>query len=158
MEQGLGNTESEELSWCPSCPNNLRQGWSAGLFPRNLMLNSLIIVTLTLTLWPFNSGALTSSLLPHLSSSVTDSLPFLNPLCHSKTDARFLQDAPKAVWSIPYVSVAFFPSLKQNLLHILLLKCPHIQIAFLKLTSFDNQVLVGCIPIAIVAVHLNQKS
>ena len=30
-----------------------------------------------------------------------------------------MQDGPKAVWSIPYVSVAsFFPSLKQNLLHI----------------------------------------
>ena len=27
-----------------------------------------------------------------------------------------MQDAPKAVWSIPYVSVAFFPSLKQNLI------------------------------------------
>ena len=25
-----------------------------------------------------------------------------------------MQDAPKAVWSIPYVSEAFFPSLKQN--------------------------------------------
>ena len=25
-----------------------------------------------------------------------------------------MEDAPKAVWSIPYVSVAFFPSLKQN--------------------------------------------
>ena len=25
-----------------------------------------------------------------------------------------MQDAQKAVWSIPYVSVAFFPSLKQN--------------------------------------------
>ena len=25
-----------------------------------------------------------------------------------------MQDAPKAVWNIPYVSVAFFPSLKQN--------------------------------------------
>ena len=25
-----------------------------------------------------------------------------------------MQDAPKAVWSIPYVSVAFFPSLKQT--------------------------------------------
>ena len=41
-------------------------------------------------------------------------LPSLNLLCHSKTEARFMQDAPKAVWSIPYVSVAFFPSLKQN--------------------------------------------
>ena len=63
---------------------------------------------------PINSGVLTSLLLPHLSSFLTDSLPSLNFLCHSKTDDRFLQDAPKTVWSIPYVSVAFFPSLKQN--------------------------------------------
>ena len=41
-------------------------------------------------------------------------LPFLNLLCHSKTDARFMQDGRKTVWSIPYISVAFFPSLKQN--------------------------------------------
>ena len=40
-------------------------------------------------------------------------MPSLNLLCHSKTDARFMQYAPKAVWSIPYVSVAFIPSLKQ---------------------------------------------
>ena len=39
---------------------------------------------------------------------------FLESLMHSETDGRFMQDAPKAVWSIPYVSVAFFPSLKQN--------------------------------------------
>ena len=25
-----------------------------------------------------------------------------------------MQDTPKAVWSIPYVSMAFFPSLKHN--------------------------------------------
>ena len=61
-----------------------------------------------------NSSVLTSLLFPHLSSSLTDSLPSLNLLCHSKTDARFMQDGRKAVWSIPYVSVAFFPSLKQN--------------------------------------------
>ena len=69
-----------------------------------------------------------------------------------------MQDAPKAVWSIPYISVAFFPSLKQNLLHIDLLKCPHAQIAFLKFTICDNQALVGCIPIPAVAAHLNLKS
>ena len=80
---------------------------NAGLFRRNLFLNSL-------TLWPINSDVLTSLLLPHLSSSLTHSLPSLNLLCHSKTDARFMQDAPKAVWSIPYISVAFFPSLKHN--------------------------------------------
>ena len=53
-------------------------------------------------------------LLPHLPSSLTDSLPSLNLLCHLKTDARFVQDGQKAVWSIPNVSVAFFLSLKQN--------------------------------------------
>ena len=72
-------------------------------------------MTLTLTVWPNNSGVLTSLLLPHPSPSLTDSLASLNLLCHSKTDARFMQDAPKTVWSIPYVSVAvFFPSLKHN--------------------------------------------
>ena len=76
---------------------------------------NLNIVTLTLTPWAINSGVLTSLLLPHLSSSLTDSLLSLNLLCHSKTGARFMQDAPKAVWSIPYVSVgSLFPSLKQN--------------------------------------------
>ena len=72
------------------------------------------IETLTLSLWPINFGVLNSLLLPHLSSSITDSLLSLNLLCHSKTDARFMQDAPKAVWSIPFVSVAFFPRAKQN--------------------------------------------
>ena len=52
-------------------------------------------------------GLLTSVLLPHLSSSLTDSMPSLNLLCHSKTHAQFMQDAPKAVWSILYVSVTF---------------------------------------------------
>ena len=65
-------------------------------------------------IWPINSGVLTSLLLPHNSSFFTDSLPSLNLLCHSKTDARFRQDGQKVVWSIPYVSVAFFPRLKQN--------------------------------------------
>ena len=58
---------------------------------------------------------MTLLLLPHLSSTLTDSLPSFNLLCHSKTDARFMQDASKAGWSIPYVSVAsFFPSFKHN--------------------------------------------
>ena len=41
-------------------------------------------------------------------------MPSLNLLCHSKTDAQFMQDGRKAVWSIAYIPVAFFPSLKQN--------------------------------------------
>ncbi len=39
-------------------------------------------------------------------------------------------------------------------MHIVL---PQVQIAFLKFTSWDNQALVGCIPIAAVAVYLNLK-
>ena len=67
-----------------------------------------------------------------------------------------MEDGRKAVWSIPYVSVAsFFPSLKQNFIAY---RSSKVQIAFLKFTSCDNQVLVGCIPIAAVAVHLKLKS
>ena len=61
-----------------------------------------------------NSGFLTSLLFLHLSSSLTDSLPSLNLLCHSKTDIRVMQDAPTADRRIPYISVPFFPSIKQN--------------------------------------------
>ena len=176
-EQGLDYREAEELSWCPSWSNSLWQGWSCELLhclggnvtaPTWRMLASSDGISswtpinpqynnsnLTLTLWLINSGVLTSLLLPHLSSSLTDSLPSLNLLCHAKTDARFMQDGRKAVWSIPYVSLAFFPSLKRILLHIVLLKC---QIAFLKFASRDNQALVGCISIAAVAVDLNVKS
>ena len=51
-----------------------------------------------------------------------------------------------------------FHSLKHNfLLHIVLLKCPNVKIAFLKFTSCDNQALVESIPIPAVAVHLNLK-
>ena len=70
-----------------------------------------------------------------------------------------MQYGRKAVWSIPYVvSVAFCPSLNRILLHIVLLKCPHVQIAFLKFTSCDKQAFVGCIPILSVSVDLNLKS
>ena len=61
-----------------------------------------------------NFGILICLFFPHLSSSLTDSLHSLNLLCYSKTNTRFMQDGRKAVWSILYVSVAFFPSLKNN--------------------------------------------
>ena len=83
---------------------------------------------------------------------------FLNLLCNSNTDARFMQNSRKAVWSIPYVSVAFFQVYDRIVLLIVLLKSPHIQIAFLKFSSCDNQTVAECIPIAAVAVHLNLKS
>ena len=48
-----------------------------------------------------------------------------------------------------------FPSLKHNFIAY---RSSKVLIAFLKFTSCDNQTLVGCIPIAAVAVHLNLKS
>ena len=66
-----------------------------------------------------------------------------------------MQDGCIAVWSIPYVSMAFFQVLNRISLHIIL---PHVHIAFLKLSSCDNQALVECFPIAAVAVDLNLES
>ena len=75
-----------------------------------------------------------------------------------------MQDGRKAVWSIPDVSVAFFLSLKHNVIAYRSSKVSsrpdcifeiHVQIAFLK---FTNQDLVWCIPIPVVAVNLNLKS
>ena len=69
-----------------------------------------------------------------------------------------LQDGRKAVWSIPYVSVAFFPSLKQNFIAYPSSKVCSRPDCILKFTSCDYQALVGCIPIPTVAVHLNLES
>ena len=65
-----------------------------------------------------------------------------------------MQDGPKVVWSISYVSVAFFPSLKQNFIAYRSSKVSDCTFEI----HCDNQALVGCIPIAAVAVHLNLKS
>ena len=65
-----------------------------------------------------------------------------------------MQDGRKAVWSIAYISVVFFLSLKHNFIAH---RSSNVQIAFLKFPSCDNQVLVGCIPIAAVPVRLNLK-
>ena len=58
---------------------------------------------------------------------LTNSLPSLNlymPLKKLILDSCKMVDKP--VWSIPYVSVEFFPSFKTILLHIVLLKYPHV--------------------------------
>ena len=41
-----------------------------------------------------------------------------------------MPDSPKAVWSIPYVSVAFFPSLKHNFIAYRSSKVYHISVVF----------------------------
>ena len=69
-----------------------------------------------------------------------------------------MQDTPKAVWSIPYVSVAFFPSLKQNFIAYRSFKVSSRPDCIFEIHNCDNQVLLGRIPIAAVAVDLNLKS
>ena len=64
-------------------------------------------------------------------------------------------DGRKAIWNIAYVSVAFFPSLKQNFIAY---RSSKVLDCIFEFTTCDNQALVGCIPIAAVAVHLNVKS
>ena len=64
-------------------------------------------------------------------------------------------------WSLGHSSrssfhrIASFSILKQNFIEY---RSSKVQITFLKFTSYDNQTLVGCIPIAAVAVHLKLKS
>ena len=123
-EQGLDYREAEELSWCPSCSNSLWQGWSCGLVhcPRGnatgliwrVLASSLGISSWT-PLKPQHSNPNPNPLANQLWC-----INFLTPptsliLCHTKTDAWFMQDGRKAVWSIPYISVAaFFTSLRHN--------------------------------------------
>ena len=135
-EQGLDDGEAEELSWHPSWSNSLWQGWSCGLthYPAGNVTEPIWRVLASsdgISSWtplkpqhsnpnpnynPFANQLWCTDFRtpPTPSSSLTDSLPSLNLLCYSKTDARFMQDAPKAMWRIPYITVVFFPSLKHN--------------------------------------------
>ena len=69
-----------------------------------------------------------------------------------------MQDAPKVVWSIPYVSVAFFSSLKQNFLAYGSSKVSSRPDCIFEIHHLWQSGLVGCIPIPAVAVHLKLKS
>ena len=66
-----------------------------------------------------------------------------------------MQDGRKAVWSIPYVFVAFFPSLKQN---FIVYHSSKVSSRPDCIFEIHQQALEGYIPIPTVAVHLNQKS
>ena len=67
-----------------------------------------------------------------------------------------MQDGRKAVWSIPYVSVVFFPSLKQNFIAYHSSKVSSHPDCIFEIHLLWQS--VGCIPIAAVAVNLNLKS
>ena len=127
-EQGLDYREAEELSWCSSWSNSMWQGWICGLVhcscgnvtdPIWRVLASSDGISSWTPLKPGHSNTNPNPLANQLwcINSHTSHHSSENPClpCLSKTDARFMQDGQKAVWSIPYVSVASFsPSLKQN--------------------------------------------
>ena len=81
---------------------------------------------------------------------------FLESLMNSKIDAWFMQDGPKAVWSIPYVSVAsFFPSLKQN---IIAYRSSKVSDGIFEIHQLWQSGFRRLYSIAAAAVHLNLKS
>ena len=98
-----------------------------------------------------------SSPTPLIIPSQTPYLPWIS-YATSKTDARFLQDAPKAVWSIPYVSVKFFPCLKQNFIAYRSCKVSSRPDCIFEIHLLWQSGFVGCISIPALAVHSNLKS
>ena len=119
--------DGDELSWCPSWSNSLWQGWSCGLVhcpggnttdPIWRVLASSDGISSWTPLKPQHSHPNPNPLANQLRciDFLTPPTPLFIPhrpslylLCLSKTDAGFMQDGRKAVWSIPR-----FPSLKQN--------------------------------------------
>ena len=133
-KQVLDYKEAEELSWCPSWSNSLWQGWSCGLVycPRGNTTDPIWRVLASsdgISPWtplkPQNSNPNPNPLANQLwcIDILTPPTPviiphrllaFLGSLMPLKNWCKFMQNAPKAVWSIPYVSVAILASLKQN--------------------------------------------
>ena len=66
-----------------------------------------------------------------------------------------MQGGWKAVWSIPFVSVALFPSVKQNFIAYRSSKVPSRPDCIFEIHQLW---LSGCIPLPAVAVHLNLES
>ena len=133
MEQGLDYCENEELSWCPSWSNSLWQGWSCGLVhcpggnatdPIWRVLASSDGIASWTPLKPQHSNPnplanqlwcidfltlSTSVIIPHRLLAFLESL-----MPHKKLTLDSYKMLEKQVWSILYVSVAFFPCLKQS--------------------------------------------
>ena len=163
------------MSWCPSCSDGLWQGWSCGLAhcpggnatdPIRRVLASPDGISSWSPLKPQHSSPNPNPLAnqlwcidfltPPTPLIIPHRLPgFLEYLMPLKNWCKTVEKQSEALHSFLW---HFFQVWNRILLHIILLKCPHVQIAFLKFTSRDNQVLVGCIPIAAVAVPLNLKS
>ena len=171
--------EGEELFWCPSCSNSLWQGWSCGLVhclggnatdPIWRVLASSLGISRWTPLKPQHSNPNPNPLAnqlwcidfltPPTPLIILHRLPaFLESLMPLKNWCSILCKMVKKQSEAFHTSLwHFFQVQNRILLYIILIKCSHFQIAFLKFTNCDNQALVGCIPIAAVAVYLNLKS
>ena len=169
--------EGVELSWCPSSSNSVWQGWSSGLVhcpggnasgPIWRVLASSDGISPWTPLKPQHSypnpypnplanqlwsiDFLTPPIIPHRLPAFLESLMPLKSWCsiHARCSKSSLKH------SIRFC--AFYPSLKHKFIAYCSSKVSSRPDCILKSTSCDNQVLVGCIPIAAVAVHLNVKS
>ena len=133
-EQGLNYREAEELSWCQSWSNSRWQGSSCGLVhcpggnttnPVWRVLASSLGISSWTPLKPQHSNPDSNTLANQLwcTDFLTNPTPLIIPLrlpavleslMPLKNWCSIHAKWSKAVWSIPYVSVAFFLSLKQN--------------------------------------------
>ena len=126
--------ETEEPSWCLSWSNSLWQGWSCGLVhcPGGNTTDPIWRVLASpdeISPWtPLKPQHCNPNPIP-LANQLW-CIDFLSPptplIIHHRLPAFFEYLMPlknwcsihvrwfKAVWSIPYLSVVFFPSLKQN--------------------------------------------
>ena len=173
-EQGLDNRKDEELSWCPSCSNSLWQGWSFGLV-------HCPGVNATDPIWRVLASSLGISSWTPLKTQHSNP----NPLANQHWYIDFLTHPTPLI--IPHRLPAFLASLmplknwcsihacssRSSLKHSIrfcgiftkfktefycISFIQSVRLHFFKFPSCDNLALVGCIPIAAVAVHLNLKS
>ena len=146
------------MSRCPSWSDSLWQGWSCRLMhcpggnatdPIWRVLASSDGISSWTSLKPQHSNRNYNPLANQLRAFLKSLMPLKNSCSiHAKCSKSNLKH------SIRFCGIFS----KYKTLHIVLLKCPYVQIAFLKFSSCDNPALVGCIPIPAVAVHLNLKS
>ena len=150
--QGLDNREADEPSWCPSWPNSLCQGWSCWLvyYPgRNttdpiwrVLFSSDGVSSWTL-LKPQNSNHNPNPLAnqlwcsdfftPHTPLIIPNRFPaYLECLMPLKNRCSIHTRWSKSSLKHSIHSCSIFSKFKTDfLLHIVVLKCPHVQIAFL---------------------------
>ena len=169
--------EAEELSWCLSWSNNLWQGWICGLvhcpgrnatYPIWRVLASSDRISSWTPLKPQHSNPNPNRsanqlwcidlLTPPTLLIITHRLPaFVESLMPLKNWCSIYARWSKSSLKHSIRFCGIFSKFKTEF-YCILKKCPDVQIAFLKFTSWDNRALVGCIPIAAVPIHLNLKS